>query len=87
MTFAYSGLVAVFLTLLLTPRGSSASVMGALVTGFLSILAFKLVGLIEDAQGAIAFLQTLAFPWQLCVATGLAFIVCVQGRRGAADHG
>lgn len=41
MTYAYSGLLAVFLSALFTKRGSTASVIAALVTGFLVVLYFN----------------------------------------------
>lgn len=41
MTFAYGGLVAVFLAALFTRRGNTISVIAALVTGFLVVLAFQ----------------------------------------------
>ncbi|MHC4996813.1 MAG: sodium:solute symporter, partial [Planctomycetota bacterium] len=83
MTFAYSGLCAVFLTLLLTKRGSGASVIASLITGFTVILAYKLVGLIEEPTGLLRFLKSHAFPWQLCTATVSAFAVCLLGKQEA----
>lgn len=41
MTFAYAGLVPVFLTALLTRRGSTAGVIAALAVGFLAVLAMQ----------------------------------------------
>jgi Na+/proline symporter len=41
MTFAYSGLLAVFLSALLTRRGSSRSAVAALVTGFFVVAFFQ----------------------------------------------
>lgn len=41
MTYAYSGLLAVFLSALFTKRGNTASVIAALVTGFLVVLFFN----------------------------------------------
>lgn len=41
MTFAYTGLLAIFLTALFTKRGSSASAIGALITGFTVVLFFQ----------------------------------------------
>jgi SSS family transporter len=41
MTFAHSGLLAVFLCALFTRRGTTASVLAALVTGFVCVLAFQ----------------------------------------------
>jgi Na+/proline symporter len=41
MTFAYAGLVAVFLCAILTKRGNSVSACAALATGFLIVLAMQ----------------------------------------------
>jgi len=41
MTFAYAGLLPVFLTALLTRRGSTASVIAALATGFILVLMMQ----------------------------------------------
>ncbi len=67
MVFAYSGLLAVFLTALFTRRGNSYSAIAALLTGFGTVLA----------------LQTtpLAFGWKMLAATTLSFGVCCVGRR------
>jgi SSS family solute:Na+ symporter len=101
MTFAYSGLLAVFLSALFTKRGSGASVVGALVTGFLTIayLQFlnrplwsalndrfgwypKVDGVAPDIAQLMPW-TNLAFPWQLVIATALAFVVCQLGRPNA----
>ena len=80
MVFAYAGLLAVFLTALLTKRGSSASVIAALLTGFVSVLLMQ--GSIWAMWAPkVGFDFTLAFPWKMLVATGLSFVVCVMGNR------
>jgi Na+/proline symporter len=82
MVFAYSGLLAVFLAALLTNRGSGWSVIAALITGFVSVLAMRpalwgsVIGLTAEE---ITF--KLGFPWQMLIATTLAFIVCCLGNR------
>lgn len=80
MTFALSGMLAVFLTALLTWRGSSMSVVAALVTGVM------VVGLMQDrvmgwwSPWVFGGAKTLAWPWWMPVATGAAFLVCITGR-------
>lgn len=80
MAFAFSGMLAVFFTALLTRRGNSTSVILALLTGVAA------VGLMRDApfrwitQHAIGTPRTIAFTWALPVATALAFVVCVAGK-------
>ena len=90
MTYAYAGLIGVFLTALLTRRGNTRSVVFALVAGFVGIalmqpmlwgLAFDL-GAIREAgthSGLIAMLD-LAFVWKLTIASGGSFLLCSMGR-------
>lgn len=94
MVFAYAGLIAVFLTALLTRRGSTASVIAALAVGFLGVLAMEpmLWGRFVDldamrtsaeAAGTWPLLLTIlgmAFVWKLTIATALAFAVAVVPR-------
>ncbi len=95
MTFAYAGLVAVFLTALLTRRGNSASAIAALVVGFVCVLLLdpifwgRFVDLEAMKQAAaqtgekplLLTLVSLAFVWKLVLATGVAMAVCVAGGR------
>ena len=74
MIFAYSGLAAVFLTALFTRRGSNASVICALLTGFLAVVVMQ-----------SRFAGHIAFPWQMFIATGLAFGVCCLGNRSTYE--
>ena len=73
MVFAYSGLLAVFLTALFTRRGNSASAVAALLVGFASTLALRLA--------ATLALPVLSFGWQMLLATSLSFAVCCMGAR------
>lgn len=99
MTFAYSGLLGVFLTALCTRRGNSRSAIAALVVGFAAVLLMQpwawawWTGLSEMTvatpgveDGFRLGELRLAFPWRLTVATSLAFVVCWAGppRKGAA---
>jgi Na+/proline symporter len=89
LNFAFSGMLAVFLTALLTRRGNSGTVVAALVTGMV------VVALTQDApfQRLTATFfgapKKIAFTWAMPVATGLAFLVCVAGnsRRRAGREG
>lgn len=78
MTFAYSGLLGVYFSAVLTKRGSPNSVLGALAVGFLTVLVMQ--PYIVDTIGLPAGLKSLAFSWQLCISTGIAFLVCQLGR-------
>ncbi len=81
MTFAYSGLLGVYFTLLFTQRGSAASVIAALVAGFVA------VGLLQpyvvDLLGLPAAWKALAWPYHLCLGTAVSFAVCVLGKKRA----
>jgi SSS family transporter len=87
MSFAYAGLLGVFLTALFTRRGNARSVIAALVTGFLVIALLqpvvwawwtRTVGL---PSSIVDF--KLAFPWHMTIGSTLAFLVCVSGRPDA----
>jgi len=80
MVFAYAGLVAVFVIVIFTRRGSEASVIAALIVGFVTVLLLNWqpwVG--EDGAGTLS----LGFPWKMLIASGLAFGVACMGRRSA----
>ena len=79
MTFAYSDLLGVYFTLLFTKRGSSRSVIAALVTGFVAIGLQQ--SYVVDVLGLPAGFKSLAFPWQLCIGTAVAFATCLTGRQ------
>jgi len=78
MTFAYSGLLGVYATVLFTRRGSTASVISALAVGFIAILLQQ--HYVVDSLGLPAAMKGLAFPWQLCIGAGLAFFTCLLGK-------
>ena len=87
MVFAYAGLLAVFLTALLTKRGSSLSVIAALLTGFALVLAMQ--GSIWDMWAPKLGIDfTLAFPWKMLIATTVSFVVCciAPGKRRESNE-
>lgn len=83
MGFAYSGLLGVYATAIFTRRGSALSVIAALVTGF--VVTLLLQPYIIDAIGLPASWKALAFPWQLCIGTLAAFLVCISSASGLAQ--
>jgi Na+/proline symporter len=85
MSFAYSGLLGIYFTALFTRRGSSASVIWALATGFAAILVQQ--AYVVDALGLPGSWSRLAFPFQLCIGTLVAFLTCVAvpGREPEAE--
>lgn len=81
MVFAYTGLLAVFACAVFTRRGTTASVIGALSTGFVLTLlmepaVWKRLPLPLEAREF-----ALAFPWRMVIATAGAFGVACLGRR------
>ena len=69
MVFAYSGLVAVYLTAMFTRRGNNTTVIAALVTGFIVVILLQ-----------TCLIEKLAFPWFMLIATSVAFGVCCLGK-------
>lgn len=92
MTFAYAGLLAVFMTALFTTRGNSTSAVAAIITGFVvvaflqdKVWAVWAVGipLAPAADGTPRTLANvaIAWPWHLCIASSVSFLVCICGTR------
>lgn len=79
MVFAYSGLLGVYAVTVFTGRGATWSVIAALVAGFVTILLQQ--HYIVDSFGLPVSWKALAFPWQLCVGTAVAFLVCLAGNK------
>lgn len=79
MTFAYAGLLGVYFTAIFTNRGSTLSVISALIIGFLSVLMMQ--PWIAHKLNYPEFFQTLAFGWQLCIATIISFLVACIGKQ------
>jgi SSS family solute:Na+ symporter len=80
MSFAYTGMLGVFLTALLTRRGSTASVLLALITGVI------VTTLLQDGicqrwtRILLGQPHTLATFWWMPIGTVAAFVVCVAAR-------
>lgn len=89
MGFAYSGMLAVFMTALFTKRGNTATVIAALLTGvFISvILHIRIMPVWTPLIFGNKF--ELAWPWSMPIATLVAFLVCVAGKSARNDvpHG
>ena len=77
MTFAYAGLIGVFFVALFSRRGSSASVIAALIIGFFVILVQQ--AFIVDWLGLPVQFKMLSFPWQLLLGVGVSVGVCLLG--------
>jgi len=93
MGFAYAGLLGVFLTALLTNRGTATSAIAAMITGFVVVLLLQplvikpvmgaVFGVVRGAELAQTF--TLASPWRLCIGVACACAVCMLPRGKAKD--
>ena len=79
MVFAYSGLLGVYFTVLFTSRGSTTSVITALIVGFLVTLAQQ--AYIIDLLHLPISWKGIAFTWQLCIGTSVAYMVCMLGNN------
>jgi Na+/proline symporter len=77
MVFAYAGLLGVYAVAVFTTRGTSGSVIAALIAGFVTVLALQ-----PFTFGGIG----IAFPYQLCIGTLVAAIVAAlpPGMRKSA---
>jgi solute:Na+ symporter, SSS family len=81
MTFAYAGLLGVYITTVFTNLGTTVSVLWALVVGFLSIVALQ-----PYVAGALSLpeaLTKLAFPFQLLLGTVISFCICACVKQKA----
>jgi solute:Na+ symporter, SSS family len=79
MTFAFSGMLGVFLTGLLTRRGNSASVLAALVAGVITIALLQDGVLAWWTKTIFGTPYRLAWPWWMPIGTAASFLVCVLG--------
>ena len=75
MVFAYAGLLGVYFTALFSRRGSTNSVIAALIAGFVSVACCQ--PYLVKSLHLPFWLGTLAFPWQLCLGTAVATLVCL----------
>ena len=78
MVFAYAGLLGVYFTALFTSRGTTGSVVAALMLGFTTVLLLQPA--IATTLGLPAALTGLSFPYQLCVGSLVAALVCAAPR-------
>ncbi|MEC8320261.1 MAG: hypothetical protein VX012_02555, partial [Planctomycetota bacterium] len=81
MSYAYAGLLGVFLVALFTRRGSAGSVVAALVVGGLAILATEPVVVRSiDAD----WMPRLALGWRMTIGVALATVVAAWPRGRAS---
>ena len=82
MTFAYAGLMGVFLCVLLTGRGNTASVIAALIVGMAVIAGSRYLPLLIDWYYGLEGepFWWASFPYWMLVGTYASFGVCLLGR-------
>ncbi|MEQ1543326.1 MAG: sodium:solute symporter [Novosphingobium sp.] len=76
MVFSYAGLLGVYFTALFSSRGSTGSVIAALLAGFLTVLALQ--PYFAAWLGLDALIGKLAFPWQLTIGALVSTLVCLS---------
>jgi len=87
MTFAYAGLLAVFLTALFTKRGNSVSAIAAMLTGFAVIALLQTpvwkiwAAKVPIGDGRSLSSISIAWPWHLAIGVTISMLVCCMGRR------
>ncbi len=79
MAFAFTGMLGVFLTALLTKRGNAASVLAALATGVIVVTLLQPKIMAVWTQLLLGSQHTLASTWWMPVGTVICFFVCVSG--------
>ncbi len=89
LSFAYAGLLGVFLCAVFTKRGTSGSAITALLLGALYIFLTQkqvltwLGARTETAKSATDWLAGWAFGWHLLAGTAISFLTCFATRRHA----
>jgi SSS family transporter len=79
MTYAYTGLLAVFLCAIFTRRGNARTAALAVLVGAIAVVAM-------DWAPRLGWfdLPKISTGWRMLVGTGVAFAVCAAGRRAPA---
>jgi Na+/proline symporter len=81
LTFSYAGLFGVFMTAVLTCRGSERSAVRALWAGAIVVLMVQPWTLPYWTHFLFGVSFKLAWPWWMVAGGGISFLVCVLGRR------
>lgn len=83
MTFAYAGLLAVFVSAVLTRRGSAASAIAAMIVGAAVVVALQPGPWSIWATRLGIDAPPIAFPWRLTLGAIAAFAACQLGMPSA----
>jgi SSS family solute:Na+ symporter len=78
MVFSYSGLLGVYASALFSQRGSPASVLAALMGGF--IITLLMQPYLQSYYLPAEWQFDLAFSWQLCIGFACSFVICQLGK-------
>jgi Na+/proline symporter len=89
MAFAYSGMLGVFLTALLTRRGNNASVIAALAAGVAAVALLQPNVIERWSPYILGHPRHLAGTWWMPIGTAVSFAVCLLGapRKSAVGRG
>ncbi len=79
MAFAYTGMLAVFLTALFTHRGNTASVLAALAAGIIVTTLLQDRILAWWTETLLGSPKTLAMFWRMPIGTAISFLICICG--------
>ena len=79
MAFAYTGMLGVFLTAMLTRRGNNTSVLLALLVGVI-VTALMQDSVFHRWTGLLGHPRHISNFWAMTVGTPISFLVCVCGQ-------
>lgn len=79
MLYAYTGMLAVFLTVIFTKRGNATSAVHALIVGFAAVALMQLGPIAAKAWWSTE-LPTLSLGWKMFFGTAAALAVCLCGK-------
>ncbi|CAI3797807.1 hypothetical protein JAMGFMIE_01912 [Rheinheimera sp. MM224] len=82
MVFSYSGLLGVYASALFSQRGSPASVLAALIGGF--VITLLMQPYLQSYYLPTSWQFDLAFSWQLCIGFACSFVICQLGKNSDA---
>jgi SSS family transporter len=83
MSFAFAGMLGVFLTALFTRRGNAVSVIASLICGAVTIAMLQNGILAWWTTRLFGAPHTLAWPWWMPIGTAVSFLVCIMGSSRA----
>ena len=81
LSFAYTGMLGVFLTALLTKRGNNTSVIAALIAGV--VITFLMQDKIMQYWSTLLFHREFKISnmWAMTIGTPISFLICVMGKK------